>query len=330
MDAEVRATLGLFRFNAFLILAALLFFGLALLLTNFRVYPTGYLVVFLVAAIYGWYGYQNITSKHRQNFRRAFTLLAIAQMILVLSVMTSITYVATAANLPLRDETLLALDRAAGLDFRTYLNFINNRLWLIYILAAGYRAISLPIWLIIIVLPLAGHYRRTAEFACAFMVSLIATTVISTLVPATGVYGTIGLVRADFPNIDPQSYYNGMLEIPALRDGSLRLLSLFDLGGVLTFPSFHAISAVLYAWALWPLRWLRPFNLACNGAMLVATPVGGGHYFADVVAGIAIAMLSIYGVRYAHRSKTSLTSKTAAPSDVSDLRGTGAALMRRR
>jgi hypothetical protein len=312
MDVEARATIRLFQFNSFLILAALLFFGLALLLTSFHVYPTEYLVVFLIATIYGWHGYQNLKSKHRQNFRRAFTLIAIAQMIFVLSVMTSITYVATAANLPLKDETLLSLDRAAGLDFRAYLDFINSRLWLIYILAAGYRAISLPIWVIIIVLPLTGHYRRTAEFICAFMISLIATTVISTLIPATGVYGTIGLVMADFPNVDPQSYYDGMREIPALRDGSLRLLSLFSLGGVLTFPSFHAISAILYAWALWPLRWLRPFNLACNGAMLAATPVGGGHYFADVMAGVGIAIISIYGVRYLQAEP----SYASAPSQI--------------
>ncbi len=320
MDAqEARAALWLFRLNWLLILTASLFFGLALLLTHFRVYPIGYLAVLVMAAICGWFGYQNLKSEHRQNPRCAFAFIAMAQIILVLSVMTSITYIATAADLPLKDETLLALDRAAGLDFRVYLNFINDRPWLIHILSAAYCAITLPIWLIVIALPLTGHYRRTAEFISAFMVSLIATTLISTLIPATGVYGTIGFVQADFPSLVPKSYYEGMREIPALRDGSLRLLSLLELGGVLTFPSFHAISAILYAWALWPLRWLRPFNLACNGAMLVATPVAGGHYFVDVIAGAAIAMLSIYGVRCisfradASQKQASSISQVAAP-----------------
>jgi hypothetical protein len=31
--------------------------------------------------------------------------------------------------------------------------------------------------------------------------------------------------------------------------------------------------------------------------MLAATPIGGGHYFADVLAGVAITVLAIYAAR---------------------------------
>jgi hypothetical protein len=48
-----------------------------------------------------------------------------------------------------------------------------------------------------------------------------------------------------------------------LRDGSLRTLDLMHLAGVVTFPSFHA-AAVLYAWAVWPMRLLRLPNLLCK------------------------------------------------------------------
>jgi hypothetical protein len=296
MNERELAAWNLFRLNWLLIAIIMIAFGLALLLTNFHVRPLSYVIVFAVAAVYGLFGYSNAVSL-RQNPRIAFTLTAIAQMIMVISLTISISYIATAANLPLIDTTLLAVDRALGLDFRAYLNFINDRMWLIYILAAGYRAIAWPVWVIVIALPLAGHHQRVGEFICAFMLALIATTCVSTLLPATGIYGTMGLVAADFPNIDPQSYYNGMHEIPALRDGSLRVLDLFNLDGVLTFPSFHAIATVLYAWALWPVRWLRPLNIFCNGAMMVATPVGGGHYFIDVIAGILVALATICAAR---------------------------------
>jgi hypothetical protein len=215
-------------------------------------------------------------------------------MMLVISIMISMTYIATSANLPLRDATLLAVDRAIGFDFRGFLDFVNDRTWLIYILAAGYRSISWPIWIIVVALPLAGYYRRTSEYVCAFLLALIATTCFTAIVPAIGVYGAMGLVAADFPNIVPQGYYDTLRDAPLLRDGTLRTLDLFQLAGVVTFPSFHAAAAVLYAWALWPLRWLRPFNLLCNGALLVATPIGGGHFLADVIAGIALAAASIY------------------------------------
>jgi membrane-associated phospholipid phosphatase len=92
----------------------------------------------------------------------------------------------------------------------------------------------------------------------------------------------------------PQAYYHTVHEVPALRDGSLRLLDVFRLGPVLTFPSFHAVYAILFIWSTWPVRWLRPFALLLNGTMLVSTPVGGGHYFIDVTTGMVIAGLSIY------------------------------------
>jgi hypothetical protein len=78
-----------------------------------------------------------------------------------------------------------------------------------------------------------------------------------------------------------------------LRDGSLPVLDLFQMGGVVTFPSFHAAAAVLYAGALWPVRWIRWLALLPNAAMLVAKPIGGRHFLADVIAGIIVAGLSI-------------------------------------
>ena len=65
----------------------------------------------------------------------------------------------------------------------------------------------------------------------------------------------------------------------------------------MTFPSFHAASAVLYAWALWPVRWMRPIVVLAFGAMLAATPINGGHYLIDIIAGTAIAVLAIVAAR---------------------------------
>ena len=82
-----------------------------------------------------------------------------------------------------------------------------------------------------------------------------------------------------------------------VRDGILRELDLLNLAGIVTFPSFHACSAVLYAWALWPVWWMRPIALLANGAMLASTPVDGGHYFIDLFAGIAVAVVAIAAAR---------------------------------
>jgi PAP2 superfamily protein len=163
-DASLEAAIAwrIFRFNWRLLAAALGAFDLCLLLTDFRIQPKGYLIVLGAASVYGLAGYGNAMSQRRKPW--VFSMLtALAQVMLTVSILISMTYIVTAANFPLRDSTLLAVDRAMGFDFRAFLNFVNDRNWLIYILAAGYRSISLPIWLVMIVLPLAGYFRHAAE-----------------------------------------------------------------------------------------------------------------------------------------------------------------------
>ena len=43
------------------------------------------------------------------------------------------------------------------------------------------------------------------------------------------------------------------------------------------------------------MRWLRPLNLLVNGAMVLATPIGGGGFLVDVLAGIYRRCLDLRG-----------------------------------
>jgi membrane-associated phospholipid phosphatase len=294
---EDTVSLRLFQFNWVVIAITLTVFAISVLLTDFRLRASGWSVLFGIAALYGLIGYLNAASERRGNPRIYFTFFTVAQMTLVVSLLTAMSYIAASTNLPLQDTSLLAFDRALGLDFRAYLDFINARPTLISALAMTYNSLQWQTLLVVIALPLIGHHRRAAEFTLAFAMTLAATIVISTLVPATGVYGTLGLKPEDYPNVVPNCYYMGMREIPAVRDGTLRLLDVLELGTVLTFPSFHAISAVLYGWAFWPVRWLRTAGMLWNGVMVISTPVGGGHYFVDVFAGLGVAALSICAVK---------------------------------
>lgn len=61
---------------------------------------------------------------------------------------------------------------------------------------------------------------------------------------------------------------------------------------------YRLAAAVLYLWAFWPVRWIGPIVLLVNVAMLLATPICGGHYFADVFAGIAIDVPAIMAARW--------------------------------
>jgi membrane-associated phospholipid phosphatase len=55
--------------------------------------------------------------------------------------------------------------------------------------------------------------------------------------------------------------------------------------------------------------------LALNLALIASTPIDGGHYLADVVGGILIAVLAIVAVRrVVQRRKTAIYAASSLPS----------------
>jgi PAP2 superfamily len=224
-DHEAAAVWRLFTFNWRLLATFTGVFIASLVATEFYIRPSGYLVAFATAALYWQFGLLNAKSKARRNPKVSYCLIATAQIIMAMSVMTPLTYIATSIDLPLWDETLLAWDRALGLDFRHYLDFVNDHPQVISVLAAGYRSITWQIIGIMIVLPLAGQYRRSGEAICAFALALFATTFVSAIVPVIGIYGTLGLTASDLPYFEPQGYYDTLRDASLVRAGSLHAAS---------------------------------------------------------------------------------------------------------
>ena len=77
-------------------------------------------------AIYAGFAYANARSPVRRDPQVMFVLGSTAQIVLVTVVMSPLTYVAAAANFPLQDANLLAIDRALGLDWAAYVAFVND------------------------------------------------------------------------------------------------------------------------------------------------------------------------------------------------------------
>jgi hypothetical protein len=288
-----------------------------LTITNFRIGPVGLAVTLGFVAIYAGFAYANARSPVRRDPQVMLCLGSTAQIVLITALMTPLTYVAGAANFPLQDANLLAIDRALGFDWLAYANYVNDRPLLASWLGYGYMMIRWPIFAIPAVLAGAYLFGRLQEFTFAFALALMVTTAISVFVPAIGVYQHIGLDPAKLANVDSRAYLDFLRDLVPVREGQMRTLDLLNLGGIVYFPSFHAASAVLYAWALWPVRWIRPFALLANGAMLVATPVNGAHYFIDIIAGIALAVFAIaaakaLGRRLAERAAVTRPNGTLA------------------
>ena len=319
IDTDTRTAWQLFQLNwlAIVAMGSLLAFGLPA--TGLSLEPVAYGITVAIAAILVAIAYRHQFAKGElADPKLVFSLGTIGQVILTCAIVGPLSYVAGKMNWPLQDDALLAIDRAFGLDPEPIARFVNDHPWLADLLARGYGLIKWPLLGIPVVLTLTARYVRLQVFMLAMSLALAVTIAISALVPAIGTYYGLQLPAAHFPEINTAVYAGQLRDILALRDGSLHELRLFFLSGIVSFPSFHAASAVLYMWALWPVRRIGGIAAALNLLMIAATPAIGAHYLIDVAGGIAVAAASIWVTKFyvARLGRTSPVSTAHAPAPV--------------
>ncbi len=316
LDTDARTAWQLFHLNWLPILGMGILLALGLRATGLRLEPVAYGVAVAIATLLLVlaYGYR-IAKGELADPKLVFSLGTIGQVILTCAIVGPLSYVAGKLNWPLEDQALLAIDRTLGLDPEPIARYVNNHPWLARTLASSYGLIKFPLLGVPIVLALTARYVRLQLFLLAMSLALAVTIAISAIVPAIGTYYALQLPAAHLPEINTTVYAGQLRDILALRDGGLRELRLFSLSGIVSFPSFHAASAVLYMWALWPVRGIGGIAAALSLLMIAATPVMGAHYIVDVLAGIALAMASIWAAKlYLGRSRAVRGSATPASS----------------
>jgi len=280
-------------FNWLMLAGAGVTLGVTLLLADLTITAGSIWIGAGFVGIYGAFAWLNARVRARKDPQVVFVLGGFAQIVLITLIMTPFTYIAAAANLPMQDQLLRSLDRALGLDWQAYVAFVHGYPVLATWVDFGYTMIKWPLFIIPVALAAGHRYLRLQQYTLAFLLALIVAAAVSAFVPALGTYHEFGLSIRDFPLFRPGAYESHLVDFPLIRDGSMRALDLGAMTGIVTFPSFHAASAAIYLWALWPVKLLRPVAILANVAMIAATPAVGGHYFVDVVAGLALAAASI-------------------------------------
>jgi hypothetical protein len=194
---------------------------------------------------------------------------------------------------PFWDDLLAKGDEALGFDWVGMLQWANEHpvvtalAYGIY-MSAGFQSIMAPI-----LLAGLGRYRALQVTTIALLLTLIVTYGTAWLLPALGTYEFYGIDPSQHPNIAVRVASLHVPEIMGMRDGSILNISRLAPTGLITFPSFHAANAVLLAWALWHVSYLRYPGLILIGLMLLATPLHGSHFLVDVLAGVLNATLAI-------------------------------------
>lgn len=219
--------------------------------------------------------------KHRPRFASA--AFAIPWGLALALIIPQAVDVLARSNLPLRDPLLVSIDSRLHVSVPAIVRWANIY-WLGRCINATY---PLLLWMLPIGLfapALAGKATHAREYvlanACAFGLGLP----IFALMPAIGPW--YGYHFAGFASQEALQ-----VEILALRDTVPHAM---EIAGVVCFPSFHVIWAVLFCRALWAFRRFRLPVALVSTLVILSTITTGWHYFVDVLAGLLIGGGSIW------------------------------------
>jgi len=243
-------------------------------------------IVFLVATIY---------TRWRPDPRVAAATGVTGFLIIFNAAAALFSYLITSINLPLVDHLYAGFDASVGFSWTVWLHQVNAMPTFGWVLEMAYRT-SLPqVLFAVLCLSVLGRLRNLSEFIDVYVWSLIVIIIISGLFPSSGAFSHYAVPTDDYANLTP---FGGLVHMDhyfGLRDGSLRTITMANIQGLITFPSFHTTLAIITAWALRDVRFINIIAIALNGMVILSTPTHGGHYLADVVGGAAVAVAVIWG-----------------------------------
>jgi membrane-associated phospholipid phosphatase len=228
----------------------------------------------------------------RFDERLSQALTTVAQLLLIVVFGLLCSYAAAVPAMPYRDAELLAIDQWLGFDRTSYVRFFTDTPWKVHLSDVIYLAMLPQLAIVPFALIMASRMARLQRFIAAYGIALISTIAIFVFVPAVGAFVYFDLTPAQYAAL-PIDVYTPARTLDALRSGAMTMIRLNDLEGLIAFPSFHTAAAILYAWALWPVKSIRWPIAALNVAIISTTPIGGAHYAIDVVAGTIVALGSI-------------------------------------
>jgi hypothetical protein len=258
---------------------------------HFRVDATAYGRIALLAASLTGAGlfYQ----KYRGEPAIAAMLLGASFLCAFSAAASLLNYFLLTAHGPRIDAALAATDRALGFNWLAAMTAMAGHPWLNRLFFVDYNIMLPEIALMVVALGWTGNADKIYRFCIAIAVSALICILVWALAPSFGAMSVYRLphavAQAQLVSVD--GAYGEAL-VAMLRNGP-GFISPADVRGLIGFPSYHGVLALIVAWYARGLPRLFWPVLMANMLVLVATPLQGGHHLVDVLAAFPVAALAI-------------------------------------
>jgi membrane-associated phospholipid phosphatase len=209
-------------------------------------------------------------------------------------------YLATTAALPLQDARLAALDQALGFDWLQFLAITNSSPAISWVLVAAYHSAFPQVLVLYLLLSFSRRERRLAEFLTLLSLTSVVTGALILFAPAAGAYAHFAPARELFDGFSSNA---GMWHYETLTTLRTQAPSLdfTKIEGLVTFPSYHTVLAIIMAYAFRGFRFIALPAVILNSIMIISTLPEGGHYLVDIIGGAIVALAGIGVVRWEQR-----------------------------
>lgn len=204
------------------------------------------------------------------------------------------------------DLLLAHADRAMGFDWPQAVAFAAAHPVLNEGLRIAYMS-SLPqIAALVICLGLFRQPQKIYGFCIALAAGAAIAIGFWTLFPSFGAFAIFHLPAPLALKTDAAldgNYARGLVALLAHGPGRI---DPWEVKGLIGFPSFHTVMAMLTAWYARKLPVICWIALGLNVLVIAAAPIHGGHHLIDLLGGAAVAAAAIW------LSECVLTAKRAA------------------
>lgn len=208
--------------------------------------------------------------------------------------------VLNASLMPLRrpriDDSLAMLDAAVGLEWEAVVLALGSKPYLVALLGAVYGSHLIQLSAMILTVAVLGERIRMAEMIVTAVFCSSLTLGFWALWPSFGP-SAMGPLSPEVDLILGSAISaHAEFMIAGAKSGVTRM-TLDNLAGLVAFPSFHIIMALIATWYVKGTRLFIPLVLF-NTLMVPATVVHGAHHAVDLLGGFFVFVAGVFLSRW--------------------------------
>lgn len=200
------------------------------------------------------------------------------------------------------DNLLASADMSIGFYWPSVMTFAANHPLLTSLLGMAYLSVMFQIAMLLLLL---GWMQRCADLyglCLSIAIGGIITLSIWAVHPSFGAFSVFDLPPDTAAKLGLALDGNYGRDLVAMLRHGPGFISPSEMRGIVGFPSYHTVQALMLIWYSRTLPVLRWITLALNVAVLIATPIHGGHHLIDLFGGFAVAAASVAVTRWLLRS----------------------------